>query len=145
MCQLLSHVQLYATLWTVACQAPLCMGFPRQECWNGCHFLLQRIFPTQGSNLGLLQADSLPSEPPKLVYVKYWLSGLNFDFSDSTVKQYSIYLWSFVFLLLRTVHLYLFSFYFHSFLSHKQEFFVYSEQELFVNWMWLYHSLCGIF
>ena len=36
-----------------------------------CHFLLQGIFSTQGSNLGLLhwQADSLPSEPPgKPVY-----------------------------------------------------------------------------
>ena len=32
----------------------------------GCRFLLQEIFPTQGSNPGLhtLQADSLPSEPP---------------------------------------------------------------------------------
>ena len=32
----------------------------------GCHFLLQVIFPTQGSNPGLLtlQAESLPSEPP---------------------------------------------------------------------------------
>ena len=32
----------------------------------GCHFLLQGIFLTQGSNLGLsaLQADALPSEPP---------------------------------------------------------------------------------
>ena len=35
---LLSHfsrVQLYATLWTVACQAPLCMGFSRQEYLSG--------------------------------------------------------------------------------------------------------------
>ena len=33
----------------------------------GCHFLLQGIFPTQGSNPGLLrwQADSLLSEPPR--------------------------------------------------------------------------------
>ena len=33
---------------------------------GSCHFLLQGIFPTQGSNLGLpaLEADSLPSEPP---------------------------------------------------------------------------------
>ena len=30
----LSHVQLLATLWTVACQAPLSMGLPRQEYWN---------------------------------------------------------------------------------------------------------------
>ena len=30
-----SHVQLFATLWTVAPQAPLSMGFTRQEYWNG--------------------------------------------------------------------------------------------------------------
>ena len=29
--QLLRRVQLFATLWTVACQAPLSMGFSRQE------------------------------------------------------------------------------------------------------------------
>ena len=28
-------VQLFATLWTVAHQAPLSMGFPRQEYWSG--------------------------------------------------------------------------------------------------------------
>ena len=37
-----------ATPWTIACQAPLSMGFPRQENWSG--FLLQGIFLTQGSN-----------------------------------------------------------------------------------------------
>ena len=30
-----SHVQLFATLRTVACQAPLSMGFSRQEYWSG--------------------------------------------------------------------------------------------------------------
>ena len=40
--------------WTLAHQAPLSMGFPRQEYWVGCHFLLQGIFLTQGSNLSLL-------------------------------------------------------------------------------------------
>ena len=34
--------------------APLCMGCSRQEYWNGLHSLPQRIFPTQGLNLGLL-------------------------------------------------------------------------------------------
>ena len=29
-----SHVQLVVTLWTVACQAPLSMGFSRQENWS---------------------------------------------------------------------------------------------------------------
>ena len=50
----LSHIQLFATPWTVACQAPLSMGFPGQEHWSGCHFLLQGTFPTQGSNPCLL-------------------------------------------------------------------------------------------
>ena len=31
----LSHVHLSATLWTAACQAPLSMGFSRQEYWSG--------------------------------------------------------------------------------------------------------------
>ena len=30
------------------------MEFPRQDTWVGCHFLLQEIFPTQGSNHHLL-------------------------------------------------------------------------------------------
>ena len=30
-----SHVRLFATPWTVACQAPLFMGFSRQEYWSG--------------------------------------------------------------------------------------------------------------
>ena len=49
-----SCAQLFASLRTVAHQAPLSMGFPRQESGVGCHFLLQEIFPTQGSNLHLL-------------------------------------------------------------------------------------------
>ena len=35
---------------TVAHQAPLRMEFFRQEYWIVCHFLLQGIFPAQGSN-----------------------------------------------------------------------------------------------
>ena len=49
----LSHVQLFVTAQTVAHQAPLSMELSRQEHWVGCHSLLQGIFPTQGSNLGL--------------------------------------------------------------------------------------------
>ena len=30
-----SHVRLFAVLWTVACQAPLSMGFSREEYWSG--------------------------------------------------------------------------------------------------------------
>ena len=30
-----TRVQLFATLWTAAHQAPLSVGFSRQECWSG--------------------------------------------------------------------------------------------------------------
>ena len=36
--QLLSHAQLFATPWVVALQAPLSMGFSRQEYWSGLPF-----------------------------------------------------------------------------------------------------------
>ena len=60
--QLLSCAQLYATPWTVAHQDPLRMKFPGKNTGVGCHFPLQGIFPTWGSNLCLphWQADSLP-------------------------------------------------------------------------------------
>ena len=48
----LSPVRFFATPWAVAHQSPLPMEFSRQE-YYGCHFLLQGIFLTQGSNLCL--------------------------------------------------------------------------------------------
>ena len=51
-----------ATPWTEALQAPLSLGFSRQEHWSGLPFLFQGIFLTQGSNPHLLhwQVASLP-------------------------------------------------------------------------------------
>ena len=54
-----SHVQFCATPWSAARQAPLSMGFSRQEYWSGLPCLLQGIFPTQGSNLFLLHLPVL--------------------------------------------------------------------------------------
>ena len=45
----------FVTPCTIAHQAALSMGFPRQE--YCCHFLLQGIFPTQGSNPCLLRVS----------------------------------------------------------------------------------------
>ena len=59
----LSHVQLLVTTWTVAHQAPLSMGFFRQEHWSG----LPCPPPGDLPNLGIkprsptLLADSLLS------------------------------------------------------------------------------------
>ena len=63
------QVQIFVTLWTIAHQAPLPMGFSRQEYWVGCHAFLHDIFPTQGSNPCLLcllhkQVGSLRLAPP---------------------------------------------------------------------------------
>ena len=43
--QSLSHVRLFATPWTVAHQASLSLGFPRQEYWNGLPFPSPRDLP----------------------------------------------------------------------------------------------------
>ena len=44
----LSRVWVFATLWTVACQAPLSIGFPRQEYWSGLLFLTPGDLPHPG-------------------------------------------------------------------------------------------------
>ena len=55
------------TPWAVTCQAPLSMGFSRQEYWSGLPFLLRGIFLIQGSNPHLLSpalaGRSLPFVP----------------------------------------------------------------------------------
>ena len=45
---MLSHVQLFATPWTIACQAPLSMGFSRQEYWSGLPFPAPGDLPNPG-------------------------------------------------------------------------------------------------
>ena len=67
-----SRVWLFVTPWTVARQAPLSIGFPRQEYWSGSPFPSPGIFPTQGSKSPLLrllhwQVGSLPLAPPENV------------------------------------------------------------------------------
>ena len=58
-------VQLFATPWTVANQAPPSMEFSRQEHWSGLPCPPPRDLPNPGIKPGspALQADALPSEP----------------------------------------------------------------------------------
>jgi len=63
-----SHVQLFATPWTVAYRLLCPWDSPGKNTRVGCHALLQGIFLTQGSNPYLLQfthwqAGSLPLAP----------------------------------------------------------------------------------
>ena len=57
----LSHVRLFATPWTVALQAPLFMGFSRQEYWSGLPFPSPGDLPDLGiePRSPTLQADAL--------------------------------------------------------------------------------------
>ena len=63
--KLLSRVRLFATPWTVAYQAPLSMGFSRQEYWSGLPFPSPGDLPDPGIEPGspALEADALTSEP----------------------------------------------------------------------------------
>ena len=62
---LLLHVSLFSTPWTVARQAPLSMGFSRQEYWSAFPCPLPGDLPDLGikPRSPTLQADSSPPEP----------------------------------------------------------------------------------
>ena len=66
------------TPWTVACQAPLSLGFFRKECWSRLPFPPPGDLPNPGiepvSPASLaMQADSLPAKPSRkpLLYAGY--------------------------------------------------------------------------
>ena len=60
-----SYAWLCASLWTVACQAPLSIGFSSKSTRLGCHALLQGFFPTQGLSQGSCTVGRFfTTEPP---------------------------------------------------------------------------------
>ena len=64
-----SHVQLFATSWTVAHQAPLSLGFSRQEYWSGSLSPPSRDLPNPGIAPTFLMSSALatgtsPLAPP---------------------------------------------------------------------------------
>ena len=103
-----THIHIHAQSCPALCDPMDCsqpgfspQNFPGKNTGVGCHFLLQRSFPTQGSNLCLLhllhwQADSLPmSYQGSLIYTYTHLLGcikskyerfLNYAFSISELK-----------------------------------------------------------
>ena len=91
--QLLSHVQLFLTPWTVARKAPLSMRHsPGKNTGVGYHALLQEIFPTKGWNPGLLcflhwQAGSLPLVPPGKPKFHFYLDFHFSQFSRSVISN----------------------------------------------------------
>ena len=85
----LSRFRLFGSPWTVAHQAPLSIEFPSKNTGVGCHFLLQGIFPTQGSNPSFLhlfhwKADSLPLRHKVTLYSLWLTSNLRGWYSETS-------------------------------------------------------------
>ena len=80
---LLARCWTLATQWTVACQAPLSVGFSRQEYWSGLPFPPPEDLTNPGIKPGspALQADSLPTEQLNFSRISY-VSLTNFSNQD---------------------------------------------------------------
>ena len=82
MCQSFSYVQLFMIPWTVAHQAPLSMGFSRQEYWHGLPFSSlgdlpdSRIEPESPALAGRFFTTESPGKPPITWYLNIYLVNL---------------------------------------------------------------------
>ena len=96
----LSHIQLLATPWTAAHQAPPSMGFSRQECWNGVP-LLHNYNPQMRKWLGWVVIHG--SSHFVLPYPFPWLPAILWDCDRKVHPSFSFWrlgcrgqvLWSF--------------------------------------------------
>ena len=86
--KLLSYVRLFATPWTIACQASPSMGFSRQEYQSGLPFPSPVALPNPGIEPGspTLQADALLSEPPGKAILFFILFKKNFSCTGSSFR-----------------------------------------------------------
>ena len=84
----------FATPWTVAYQAPLSMGFSRQEYWSGLPYLPPGDFPDPGIKLLSLcllhwQAGSLAVAPPGKPLSVYISNLLQYNKSPQNLVPYN--------------------------------------------------------
>ena len=86
-----SCVRLFVTLWTAALQAPLSMGFSRQEYWSGLPCPPPGYLPDPGiePRLPALQVNSLPPELPRKPHIHTTIYKINKQ--QGPVVLYSIY------------------------------------------------------
>ena len=85
LCLIAQSVWLFATPWIAVLQAPLSMGFSRQEYWSGLPCPPPGDLPNPGIKLRspTLQVDSLPSEPPGSPRILEWVA---YPFSRGTFQ-----------------------------------------------------------
>ena len=94
---MLSHVQLFATPWTVACPAPLSMGFPRQEYCSGLPFpslglLDPEIEPTSPALAGRFFTTEPPGKPLEEYYPQIRTTGINRHPQNCLLLYYASFL-----------------------------------------------------
>ena len=94
---LISHIQLFATPWTIAHQAPLFMGFPRQEYWSELPFPSPWDLPDPEikSTCPALDGRFFTTEPPgkpnkswwAVIYKMRWKRGIQHFLDKHTWAQ----------------------------------------------------------
>ena len=96
--KLISRAQLFATPWTVACEAPQSMEFSRQGYWSGLPFPSPGHLPNPRIKPGslTLQADSLlPVPPGKPNWINNQKSSTRIEeLHRSILPKFNIHLWS---------------------------------------------------
>ena len=83
---LLSHSVVSVDAWTIVCQAPLVMGFPRQKHWSGVPFPTPGDLPKTGLNLHLLCL--LHWQESILWSIFNWFSGMGEKSVQSVVQLF---------------------------------------------------------
>ena len=87
----LSRVQLFATLWTIACQAALSMEFSQQEYWSGLSCPPGDL-PDPGikprSLMSPALADSLSVAPHREPHMIKYLMTKSFCNTDNNIQKY---------------------------------------------------------
>ena len=89
-----SHVQLFVTPWTAACQAPLSMGLPRQEYRSGLPFPSPGDLPSPGIEPAspALTGRLFTNEPPGKPKCKILTYKNNYLYTCYTGIYYIVYL-----------------------------------------------------
>ena len=85
-----SHVQLSATLWTVACQVPLSIGFSRQEYWSGLPFSPPVDPPNLASPVSPALAGEFFEDPLNTYWLVSYISDWCQSENRSRVFSYSV-------------------------------------------------------
>ena len=101
-----SHVRLFATLWARVCQAPLSVGFSRQEYWNGFPCLPPGNLPDPGIKPTSLTSPALAGRffNTSATWMPWWLGGkestcsagsnLILGWEDPLKKEISTHSWA---------------------------------------------------